>query len=98
MSMKHGGQSRQARQWCLERWTGICPRCGRTLTKDMPWHAGHIIDDALGGEHHPGNYAAEHAHCSTSAGGRLGQAMKARTRQTQARTRPGFWTSKRRVA
>lgn len=97
--MSHGGNdSRKARAWCLANWPGICARCGQPLAQDDDWHAGHIIDDALGGAVSPDNYAPEHAKCNTSAGGKLAQTLKAQQRVTTDKHRPGFWFPARRSA
>lgn len=96
--MRHGGQSRQARQWCLDHWTGVCPKCGREISPHEPWHAGHQVADVYGGDHASHNYQAEHAKCNTSDGGRIAQQRRSRRQQVERRTRPGFWTSKRRAA
>lgn len=54
-----------------------CARCGLPVLPGMRWHVGHQLDRALGGGHEPSNLWPEHARCSTSAGGKLGQALRA---------------------
>jgi hypothetical protein len=43
-----------------------CWRCGETITPDMAWQLGHIIDRADGGT--DDDVAPEHQHCGSSAG------------------------------
>jgi hypothetical protein len=49
-----------------------CGRCGKPVTPDMAWHAGHIVDHADGGSATLANFRVEHAACNTSAGGARG--------------------------
>lgn len=58
-----------------------CARCGLPIRPDQPWHLGHQVDRALGGGHEPTNLHPEHPGCSTSAGGKLAQALR-RSAQT----------------
>lgn len=61
-----------------------CGRCGVDIDLDAePWHAGHVVDRALGGtddDVHP-----EHPTCNMRAGGRLGAAI-VNTRHTDRAT------------
>lgn len=71
-----------------------CRRCGIEISaQDNPktWHAGHAVDEALGGEITEGNIWPEHAHCNTSAGGKLAHALKRQAADVDDRFRPGFW-------
>lgn len=71
-----------------------CWRCGRPIDLAQPksWHAGHIVDDALGGEVTESNIEPEHARCNTAAGGRLAQTLKAADKIAAApQYRPAFW-------
>lgn len=71
-----------------------CRRCGNPIidvTDEASWHAGHVTDEALGGSHDPENIEPEHTNCNLSAGGKLGQAMKAADKATTSGYRPGFW-------
>lgn len=51
-----------------------CWRCGKLLTKDDKWTAGHIEDRIDGGTNDPGNLAPECPGCNYSAGGKRGAA------------------------
>ena len=72
-----------------------CSRCGGLVTDEMDWHADHIQERAQGGADSPDNYAPAHAHCNTSAGGRIGAAITNGTRVTPApitrERRPRWW-------
>lgn len=73
-----------------------CWRCGGKegpidLTNPKSWHAGHIVDDALGGDVSESNIEPEHAACNLPAGGRLAQALKSAEKTAASPYRPGFW-------
>jgi hypothetical protein len=76
---KWGGRaSHNARKIVRAMLPAGCYRCGGIITLEDPessWHAGHIEDRGQGGEDKASNYAPEHAHCNTSAGGKLGAAI-----------------------
>lgn len=71
-----------------------CWRCGGPIDVSNPksYHAGHVIDEALGGDHSEGNIEPEHTACNLSAGGKLAQALKAADKAaTGPQYRPAFW-------
>ena len=51
-----------------------CWRCGRLLTLEDKWTAGHVTDRVDGGGNEPGNLAPECPRCNYSAGGKRGAA------------------------
>jgi len=63
-----------------------CIRCGWTVTPEMTWHLGHIVDVALGGTDSPHNVGPEHKSCNERAGGRLG-AKIAQQKRKERRSR-----------
>lgn len=98
MSSRPGNVNRKARSIARRKAEqgAPCWRCGKPvdLTNSASWHAGHIVDDALGGEVSESNIEPEHQRCNTSAGGKLAQALKAADKAAASeaqRFRPGFW-------
>ncbi len=78
----------------LESGPQPCGRCGGEITKDddpKTWHAGHALDEALGGDISESNIWPEHARCNMSAGGKLAHALKRQATNVDDRFRPGFW-------
>lgn len=69
-----------------------CGRCGLPIAPAQRWHLGHIVDRALGGGHEPSNLHPEHVLCSTSAGGKLGQALRRSARTVPSVTNRRSWT------
>lgn len=70
-----GNVSAQARKIVAAMLPGPCWRCGRLLTKDDTWTAGHITDRVDGGTDEPSNLAPECGKCNYSAGGKRGAAI-----------------------
>lgn len=70
-----GSDSRSARARWEPRLPLPCYRCKKPVLPTQPWHVEHIHDRALGGVWDESNEWVSHAHCNTSAGGRLGAAM-----------------------
>jgi len=70
-----------------------CWRCGGAIdTADRKsYHAGHVVDKALGGTDDATNIEPEHVACNLSAGGKLAQALKAAEKVQDTRYRPAFW-------
>lgn len=73
------GPRKKARVWLaaqLKATGGMpCGRCGRLVTPEMKWHAGHIDPHRDGGSGALHNFQVEHAHCNTSEGGKAGAAI-----------------------
>lgn len=98
---RDGNSNRKMRAWAKAKLPAPCRRCGITIPADAPastWHAGHIVDDALGGEVAANNVWPEHAKCNTSAGGRLAAELRRGEQTTVERMRPGFWFPPRRTS
>jgi hypothetical protein len=71
-----------------------CSRCGGLVTDEMDWHADHLTERAQGGTDSPDNYGPAHAHCNTSAGGKIGAAITNGVRVQPGVTRvrrPSWW-------
>jgi len=65
-----------------------CIQCGRPVTADQDWHAGHRVDAALGGTASASNVGPVHASCNLKAGGRLGARIVNSRRQRSKDIRP----------
>lgn len=66
-------KARRALEPIVRSGCAICARCGRPVRPDEAWDVGHVVDQALGGTHHPSNLQVEHARCNRRAGQQLGQ-------------------------
>jgi hypothetical protein len=90
-----GARSAKARAVVKRMLPAACTRCGGLVTDEMEWHADHIQERSTGGQDSPDNYGPAHAHCNTSAGGRIGAAITNGTRVTPApitrEKRPRWW-------
>lgn len=67
-----GSRSTKARAYVRTMLPCPCWRCGRIITPEMPWVAGHIVSRHDGGTDDPHNLRPEHRRCSDSSGGRVG--------------------------
>ena len=56
-----------------------CPRCGFGMFRGQPLDLGHVVARSLGGTFKDG-VRLEHRWCSRSAGARLGNALRGRSR------------------
>ena len=90
-----GHASTKARAHVRRMLPAPCNRCGDLVTDEMEWHADHVMERGQGGTDSPDNYLPAHAHCNTSAGGRIGAAITNGTRVTPApvtrERRPRWW-------
>lgn len=70
------------RSWAPNVDAGLarCPRCLRIIQPGEAWDLGHVHDLALGG-HPAGRMLPEHASCNRSAGARLGNVTRRRSRR-----------------
>jgi hypothetical protein len=77
VAAKWGGRTAtRARARCRAMLPWVCRKCGGEILPTDPessWHAGHREDRVAGGTED--GIEPEHAHCNTSAGGRIGAAM-----------------------
>lgn len=80
MSKWGGARVTKMRARMAEQLPAPCWRCGRTITPDMQWTIGHIIEADVAPElmWHPDNLAPEHARCNYSAGARYGNRKRRR--------------------
>ena len=89
-----GHASTKARAHVRRMLPGPCNRCGGLVTDEMDWHADHVMERGQGGTDSPDNYRPAHAHCNTSAGGKIGAAItngvQVRPEVTRER-RPRWW-------
>lgn len=72
----------------VEQGRARCIECGRPVTPDQKWHAGHVTAAAAGGEPTSGNVGPVHASCNLRAGGRAGAAVTNGRRHTTNGLRP----------
>lgn len=95
MSTRPGNENRRARAIARRKAEAGAPcwRCGKPIDLAQPksWHAGHVVDAALGGKVTEDNISPEHSQCNTSAGGKLAHALRAEQKSIESRVRPGFW-------
>jgi hypothetical protein len=90
-----GHASTKARAHVRRMLPAPCNRCGNIVTDEMDWHADHVQERGAGGADTPDNYLPAHAHCNTSAGGKIGAAITNGTKVAPAtitrERRPRWW-------
>lgn len=65
-----------------------CIRCGKPVTTEQTWHAGHRTPAALGGKPTIANTGPIHARCNLTEGGTLGARIVNARRQASKDIRP----------